>query len=384
MSIKRVTKKLVPALEDIDAAIMMVNASDPQFATIALFYTAISHLPYFTVLNKTDKVEGVDVREISDKLGGEVIPASIPLGRGLPEIEYRLDRWLVGGSRVKKIAILGIFNSGKTSLINALTKGDAPVGDIPGTTLELTPHSYRDLVLLDTTGQIIDVSKPLMVSIDLTGMATPQEKLIHCMSEDSKAIEASIPSSLDGLLVAVSMIQNKINSGGKLIVCGAGASALVAMEIAGQAQETGVPVLCFTNNFATAQPVSFAKGAFEGEMALARYFATAVQARDIVLGVSASGGTGFVFHFLEMAKAKGASTVAITENSDTPMGYAADIIIKSEAKPEGPSSSKVQAAHLAIGHALILTLADIRGITAEIAIQHMLPEPCPNKKMGIK
>jgi hypothetical protein len=59
-------------------------------------------------------------------------------------------------------------------------------------------------------------------------------------------------------------------------------------------------------------------------------------------------------------------------------------VIKSNAKPEGPSSSKVQAAHLAIGHALLVALADERGLSADQSIELMLPEVVPTKKMGIK
>ena len=169
-----------------------------------------------------------------------------------------------------------------------------------------------------------------------------------------------------------------------MVTVGAGASALVAMEISGQAQETGIKTMAFTNNFATAQPVSFAKGAFEDELSLAEYYSEAVNSNDCVLGVSASGGTGFVFKLLELSQAKGAKTIAITENSDTPFGYSADVIIKSDAKPEGVSSSKIQVAHLAIGHALMITIADMRGVDAEKSISYMMRSICRNKKMGIK
>jgi glucosamine 6-phosphate synthetase-like amidotransferase/phosphosugar isomerase protein len=167
-------------------------------------------------------------------------------------------------------------------------------------------------------------------------------------------------------------------------VTGAGASALVAMEMAGQGTETGVPILAFTNNLGDMQPVSFAKGTGEEEAGLSRYTALAISAGDVVIGISASGGTGFVYQTLQRAREKGATTVAITENVDTPLGHAADYVIKSNAKPEGPSSSKVQAAHLAIGHALLVTLADERGVSADRSIEFMLPEVVPTKKMGIK
>jgi D-arabinose 5-phosphate isomerase GutQ len=383
---RRLSKKLVPALEDIEAALILVNATDPQYATYGVFYNAVKDLKgCITILNKCDKVDGWTIREITNKLkgvnsNGEVIPAAITTGRGLAEIKYRLSQWLPG----VKIAVLGCFNSGKTSLINTLTGKSEPVGDILGTILELTTHRYGDKTLIDTVGQVIDVSKPMMVSIDLSDCVTPVEKLMKCLNEDKKAISLSIKTALPELEKAVYLIIERILKGGKLIVCGAGASALVAMEIAGQAQEIGMPVLIFTNNFTTCQPISFAKGAFEDELAMAEYINRAVEINDVILGISASGGTGFVIKALAIAKESGATTIAITENSDTPLGHVADIAIKSNAKPEGPSSSKIQVAHLAIGHALIITIADIMNVNAETAIKYMLPNIIPNKKMGIK
>jgi len=148
--------------------------------------------------------------------------------------------------------------------------------------------------------------------------------------------------------------------------------------------ETGLPILVFTNNLTQAQPVSFSKGTCEEEAALSRYIDFTVNREDIVIGISASGGTGFVYHALEKAQNKQAITVSITENPDTPMGKFSDYIIKSHAKPEGPSSSKIQSAHLAIGHALILALADERNISADDSVSYMLPEKVLTKKMGIK
>ena len=384
MSLTRVAKKLLRNLDDVDAAIIMCNASDPQLATLASFYDAVDDLPQFTVLNKTDMVAGERIRDITDKLPGEVIPASMTVGRGVEEVKYRLERWVQGEAGVKKIAVLGVFNSGKTSLINNLTGEDNPVDDIPGTTLLFSEHLYKNLVLMDSVGQLIDINKPFMVSMDFSDCNTTMDRITKCFTSSVDALAATLPLVLNPVSQAVDVLVGMAENGGKLITCGAGASALVAEEIAGQAQETGLPVMSFTNNFASSQPVSFAKGAFEDEFALADYYARAVNQNDVVLGVSASGGTGFVFELLRLAKEKGAKTIAITENSDTPLGKNADIIIKSEAKPEGPSSSKVQVAHLVIGYALILSVADARGIDAERAVQYMLPEKTRNKKMGIK
>jgi len=380
MGLTRLTKKLMPNLEDIDAVILVVNVSDPQFATLGVFYSAIEHLSHFTVLNKTDMVSKSRVRGITTKLRGEVIAACMIDGRGIEEIKYRLAQW----KPKSNVLVLGVFNSGKTSLINRLANIEEKVGDIPGTTLEFKRHNYDGKVLIDSIGQVTDIFKPRMVSIDLSGCTDLEGRLRTCLLQDIKGITESVESSIKGLKDAAIVIINQVSKGGKVITCGAGASALVAMEIAGQGQETGLPVMCFTNNFVDAQPISFAKGAYENERAMAEYFARAVNSEDVVIGVSASGGTAFVFTLLELARGKGAKTIALTENSDTPLGKAADIIIKSEAKPEGASSGPVQTAHLAIGHALILTVADLRGIDADTAVQYMMEDKMENKAMGIK
>lgn len=381
MGIKRITKKLMPALEDIDGAIIMVNASDPQLATVALFLSAVEHISRLVVLNKVDMVDKGEIPDLRAKLGDEeIITASIVEGRGLDEIEYRLSQWRPD----TRIAVLGVFNSGKTSLINALTGSNAPTDDLPGTTLEFTDHIYKDKVLIDTVGQVIDVNMPLMVSVDLTECETAEEKLRYVMENDAGAILNSIESAMVGMADAVEVIIDRVKKGGKLVICGAGASGKVAEEMAGQAFETGIPVMVFTNDLAMMAPISFAKGLGEDEESLADYIALSITELDVCLGVSASGGTGFVFGALGQAQAKGATTIAITENRDTPLGKVADIIIKSEAKPEGPSSSLIQTAHLAIGHALILTVADERGVDASTAIEYMLPKTIRNKKMGMK
>jgi len=380
MGITRVTKKLVPQLEDIDAAIIMINAYDPQLATVGLFLTAVEDKSHFVVLNKCDMVKRNVVATLKEQIHGEIITASLIDGRGLSEIEYRLKQWRKGS----KVLIGGVFNSGKTTLVNCLTGLKEKTDDIPGTTLEFKEYEYKDKTLIDSIGQIIDISKPLMFSVDLTNCRSIEDKVRTVMWSDYTGIKDSMNSAIPDIVKASELIIERVALGGKVVLCGAGASALVAMEMAGQGQETGLPVMVFTNDYGSLQPITFSKGIGEDEAALAEYINRAVNPEDIVIGVSASGGTGFVYQVLALAQSKGAKTIAITENRDTPMGKVADIIIKSEAKPEGASSSRVQAAHLAIGHALMITIADERGVDAETSINYMLPKIIRNKKMGIK
>jgi D-arabinose 5-phosphate isomerase GutQ/GTP-binding protein EngB required for normal cell division len=382
---KRVLKKISTPFESFgpQGAILMVNMVDPQVSTMRVFLEAVEEvgIPVLGVANKMDLVDGAGRAAVEGELGLELIPASMSTLEGMEEIRTRLAGTFPPKDR---IAVLGVFNSGKTSLIGNLTGLDLATGNLPGTTLEFTAYPYGDYVLIDTVGQIIDVSKPMMVSVDLSGCESTGERIARVLRQDAEGILATLEVAVPAIETVVGVLRECIEAGNKIVVTGAGASALVAMEMAGQGLETGVPIMVFTNNLGDMQPISFAKGTGEEEAGLSRYMSLAINDGDVVIGISASGGTGFVYHALERARARSVITVAITENVDTPLGDAADYVIKSNAKPEGPSSSKVQAAHLAIGHALLLTLADERGVSADRSIELMLPEVVPTKKMGIK
>jgi len=385
MSTQRVLKKVSTPFQQLEptAAILVVNSVDPQTNTMKVFLEAINdgQLRYLVIANKVDLVDDDRVAQIRDALGIDLLPTSMLTGEGLDELKVQIANTFVSGDR---IAVLGVFNSGKTSMISRLTGLSLEIGDLPGTTLEFTEYPYDSYVLIDTVGQVIDINKPLMVSIDLSDCTTLEEKIARVLRQDAEGILATLEIAVPRIAAVVEVLKKQIASGHKVVVTGAGASALVAMEMGGQGVETGVPIMVFTNNFGDAQPISFSKGTGEEEMALARYMTLALNEGDVMIGISASGGTGFVYDALRRAGKKGAITVAITENIDTPLGKAADYVIKSNAKPEGPSSSKIQVAHLAIAHALLLSLADARGITADQSIGFMLPEVVPTKKMGIK
>jgi len=88
MGIERITKKLVPALQDIDGAILVLNALDPQLATFALFSSAVSHLPSFVAINKCDLISDTEALLLASKiLNRQVILASMKTGRGIDEVK---------------------------------------------------------------------------------------------------------------------------------------------------------------------------------------------------------------------------------------------------------------------------------------------------------
>jgi hypothetical protein len=304
---KRVLKKISTPFEAFDpqGAILMISMVDPQVSTMRVFLEAVEQvgIPFIGVANKVDLADGDVAARVEQDLGLELIPASMKSMEGMEEIRTRLAQTFAPQDR---IAVLGVFNSGKTSLISNLTGLHLPTGDLPGTTLEFTAYPYGDYVLIDTVGQIIDVSKPMMVSVDLSGCRSTRERIARVMRQDAEGILATLEVAVPAMEEVIGILRACIEAGHKIVVTGAGASALVAMEMAGQGSETGVPILVFTNNLGDMQPVSFAKGTGEEEAGLSRYTALAISAGDVVIGISASGGTGFVYQTLERAREKGA------------------------------------------------------------------------------
>ncbi len=381
----RVTKKMLTPFEASrpTGAVLMINLFDPQIATARLFLEAItSHqLPYVVIGNKMDLVDESEIARVEAELGVALKPVSLAGNDQTEELTQLIETLFPPNTR---IVVLGVFNTGKTSLIAHLTGQPLKISNMPGTTLSFEEYRWDERVLIDSVGQLIDVSRPLMVGYDFSGLDTPDAMFDHAMRQEAEAILSSIDSARPGLIKAVAAIDERLKQGAKIVTTGAGASGLVAEEIAGQFFETGMMCLPVTNAFSQGLPISFAKGIAEEEGGLARLVAAHLTEKDVLIAVSASGGTGFVYEALRLAREKGAATVAITENRDTPMGVNADIVIRSNAKPEGPSSTRIQTTHLAIGHALVCILAAMRELGGEEAIGYMMPEHIATKKMGIK
>ena len=317
-----------------DKAIIVLNSIDPQLSTIKMFIQGCDDydIGYTVFCNKSD-VNILDTKSVKEQLGLHAINVgSVKTGEGIEKLKKYLDLW-----SGKRIVILGVFNSGKTSIINCLCDKHYKVGDIPGTTLKFTETKLEDgTVVIDSVGQLIDIHKPMMVSIDFTGCSNIDEKINRVFEEEIKGIVQTKEGVVNRIKEVICVIKEQLKKGNKIIVTGAGASALVAKEIAGQGTECGLPIMVFTNDGAEIQPVTFSKGLGEQEGGISRYIANAINPGDIVIAVSASGGTGFTYDLLKRAKDKGAHTIAITENSDTPLGNYADYILKSDSKPEGP------------------------------------------------
>jgi len=201
MSTQRVLKKVSTPFQQLEptAAILVVNSVDPQTNTMKVFLEAINdgRLRHLVIANKVDLVDNDRVAQIREALRIDLLPTSMLTGEGLDELKAQMASTFFSGDR---IAVLGVFNSGKTSLISKLTGLNLEISDLPGTTLEFTEYPYDSYVLIDTVGQVIDINKPLMVSIDFSDCATLENKIARVLRQDAEGILATLESLCHGLL----------------------------------------------------------------------------------------------------------------------------------------------------------------------------------------
>ena len=161
-------------------------------------------------------------------------------------------------------------------------------------------------------------------------------------AEDAK-VAPVVRRALPEIARAIDLIAGALQQGGRLIYVGAGTSGRIAALDAAEIPPT------FNTHPRMVQFV-MAGGA--------RALGTAVEAnedsrelgkreiakrrpgkKDVVLGVAASGRTRFTVAAVQYAKSKGAKTIAITCNGDSPLEKAADLAIVTEVGPEVISGS---------------------------------------------
>jgi N-acetylmuramic acid 6-phosphate etherase len=155
--------------------------------------------------------------------------------------------------------------------------------------------------------------------------------------EDGIALKA-VSGALPSIARAVDAIVQSLRHGGRMFYVGAGTSGRLAALDAAELPPT------FGTSARTVQAViaggrraltHAVEGAEDDRAQGARDLATdQVNAKDAVIGISASGSTPYVLGALEFAKRRGAVTIGITSNPRTPITQIAKISIVTPTGPE--------------------------------------------------
>ena len=172
-------------------------------------------------------------------------------------------------------------------------------------------------------------------------MTTTQ--ILRVMSCEDAGVARAVARELTTITRAVDAIVHAIQSGGRLIYVGAGTSGRLASLDSLECPPTfGVPRTQVQAVMAGGRRAltSAVEGAEDSPARGAKDLAAKnITARDIVVGIAASGTTPYVLGALKHALKQRAATIAITSNRRSPLARLARIIIAPATGPEAISGS---------------------------------------------
>jgi len=194
------------------------------------------------------------------------------------------------------------------------------------------------------------------MATSLQSLATEQQNLAAQALDTKSALEiatiingedanvaAAVSKALPQIAQAIDAIADALSRGGRLIYIGAGTSGRIAALDAAECPPTfstdprQVQFVIAGGERALGRAVEANEDSPElGQRDIARLKPSK---KDVVVGIAASGRTPYTIAAVECAKKKGAKTVGVSCNSDSPLTRTADIGIAAEVGPEVLSGS---------------------------------------------
>lgn len=180
-------------LKKVDIAFVLLDARVPFSSMNPMFMQLLQQKPTLYLLNKSDKVSDPDLAQVMQHFKAKhdhVLEISATTGKNLQKIvpyalnilKEKRDRDLKKGLKPRPIRamILGIPNTGKSTLINRLVKKKAlATGDKPGVTRQLQWISmHEELLLLDTPGMLWPKFDDQDVALRLALVGTIKDTLV--------------------------------------------------------------------------------------------------------------------------------------------------------------------------------------------------------------
>jgi N-acetylmuramic acid 6-phosphate etherase len=188
------------------------------------------------------------------------------------------------------------------------------------------------------------------IAYDLDRMSTLE--IVTLMNHEDAAIAAAVQRSLPQIARAIDVVAEGIRRGGRLIYVGAGTSgrlgALDASEIPPTFNTDPRTVQYIMAGGPRALADSTEASEDDTAPAIAEMKKRKPGKHDVVLGIATSGRTPFTIAAVEYASRRGARTIALTCNRDSPLERVCDFAIITEVGPEvlaGSSRMKAGTAH---------------------------------------
>lgn len=176
--------------------------------------------------------------------------------------------------------------------------------------------------------------------------------IVTLINDEDSTVATAVRKALPQIARAVDVVAAGLREGGRLIYIGAGTSGRLGALDASEIPPT------FNTGFDTVQFImaggpralgtSTEASEDDTRLALAEIKRRNPGRHDIVLGIASSGRTPFTIAAVEYASSRGAHTIALTCNPDSPLQRVADFAIVTEVGPEvlaGSSRMKAGTAH---------------------------------------
>ncbi|MTH45824.1 N-acetylmuramic acid 6-phosphate etherase [Intestinirhabdus alba] len=178
-------------------------------------------------------------------------------------------------------------------------------------------------------------------TMDLDALSTLE--LVQRFNQQDSRVAAAVKATLPAVARAVDAAAEALKAGGRLIYMGAGTSGRLGVLDAAECPPTfGVPHGLVVGLIAGGPDALLraVEGAEDNpQLGEADLIALNLSARDLVVGLAASGRTPYVLGGLRYARSMGCTTVAISCNPDSPLAGAADIAISPVVGPEALTGS---------------------------------------------
>jgi N-acetylmuramic acid 6-phosphate etherase len=177
-------------------------------------------------------------------------------------------------------------------------------------------------------------------------------EIVQLMNKEDSTVAAAVEKALPQVAHAIDVIVKGMRDGGRLIYVGAGTSgrmgALDASEIPPTFNTDPRTVQYIMAGGSRALGASTEASEDDTALAVREMKKRKPGKRDIVLGIASSGRTPFTIAAIEYARRRGARTIALTCNRNSPLERASDFAIITEVGAEvlaGSSRMKAGTAH---------------------------------------
>ncbi|GAB3946235.1 N-acetylmuramic acid 6-phosphate etherase [Kribbella albertanoniae] len=173
---------------------------------------------------------------------------------------------------------------------------------------------------------------PRTLAIDAVGTT----EILRMVNAEDASVAGAVAVVLPQLAEAVDRAVEAVRRGGRVHYFGAGTSGRLAVLDAAELLPTfHVPDgLVVAHHAGGMEALLRAVENVEDSEQGGADDAALVTARDIAIGLAASGSTPYVAGALKAARAAGAATVLVTSNPDAPLAPLADIVIAADTGPE--------------------------------------------------